>query len=88
MIPSTKKVMNRLLHCWIEGNFFALHIVAVAAARDAIDVGRQIAAGGLSTKTEITLPARSQVVVPVLLIVILLKKVSVVKKVVTVGIVR
>ena len=46
----------------------------------------KIAAGGLSTRTSITLLKASQVVVPVLLIVFLLKKVSVVKKVVAVGV--
>ena len=59
-------------------------IVAVAAAVNTTPLmfAVKLAAGGVSIRTWITLPGASQVVVPVSLMVILLKKVSVVKAVV------
>ena len=63
-------------------------MVAVAAAVITLPftLADKVAAGGVSTSTEIVLLKSSQVVVPVLLLVIRLKKVSVVKKVVAVGV--
>ena len=60
--------------------------MAAAVSTDPFTLAVKIAAGGLSTKIEIVFPASSQVVVPVLLMVNRLKKVSVVNKVPTVGV--
>ena len=65
-----------------------LQIVAVVAAVTTLPLilADRVAAGGVSTNTEITLLNASHVVVPVLLMVIRLKKVSVVNRVVMDGV--
>ena len=65
-----------------------LQIVAVVAAVTTLPLilADRVAAGGVLTNTEITLLNASHVVVPVLLTVIRLKKVSVVNRVVMDGV--